>query len=147
MKLSDKPTAYLLLKAGTNSEWDNCNFAIVHLSEEWKKEQTKRLKDVQPFADDYYFQSINYYDTAVDFYTAGDDDNPDLDKWLREKPMVFVEVNKEELETLSVPESRLDCYRLVVYKTGTALYKAYGKYTGEEFYTEEFPIIPLIEQL
>ena len=58
--------------------------------------------------------------------------------------MVFVEVDNEELETLSVPENRLDCYRLVVYKTGTAMYKAYGKHTSEEFYTEEFSLQQLI---
>jgi|SRR5690606_37770608 len=147
MKLSDKPTAYILLRAGTNSEWDNCDFAIVHITENWKTEQQKRLKAVEPFEDDYYFQSMNYYDTAVDFYTVDDEDNPDLEKWLGEKPMVFVEVDKDELETLSVPENRLDCYRLVLYKTGTAMYKAYGKHTSEEFYTEEFSITPIIEQL
>jgi hypothetical protein len=37
MKLSDKPTAHVLLKAGTNSEWDNCNFAIIHITEDWKR--------------------------------------------------------------------------------------------------------------
>lgn len=147
MKLSDKPTAYILLRAGTNSEWDNCDFAIVHITENWKTEQQKRLKAVEPFEDDYYFQSMNYYDTAVDFYTVDDEDNPDLEKWLGEKPMVFVEVDKDELETLSVPENRLNCYRLVLYKTGTAMYKAYGKHTSEEFYTEEFSITPIIEQL
>lgn len=147
MKLSDKPTAYILLRAGTNSEWDNCDFAIVHITENWKTEQQKRLKAVEPFEDDYYFQSMNYYDTAVDFYTVDDEDNPDLEKWLGEKPMVFVEVDKDELETLSVPENRLDCYRLVLYKTGTAMYKAYSKHTSEEFYTEEFSITPIIEQL
>lgn len=41
MKLSDKATAHILVKA--NSEWDNCEFAIIHLSEEWKTEQAKRL--------------------------------------------------------------------------------------------------------
>ena len=133
MKLSDKPTPYLLLKAGTNSEWDNCSFAIVHITEDWKKEQQKRLEMVKPF--------------AVDFYTADEDDNPDLYKWLENKPMVFVEVDKEELETLTVPENRLDCYRLVMYKTGTAMYKAYGEHTSEEFWTEEFPLTPLIQPL
>lgn len=147
MKLSDKPTAHLLLKAGTNSEWDNCSFAIVHITEDWKKEQQKRLEMVKPFAEDYFLQSLNYYDTAVDFYTADEDDNPDLYKWLENKPMVFVEVDKDELETLSVPENRLDCYRLVMYKTGTAMYKAYGKHTSEEFWTEEFPLTSLIQQL
>ncbi|QHC84707.1 hypothetical protein AS589_07860 [Empedobacter brevis] len=147
MKLSDKPTAHLLLRAGTNSEWDNCSFAIVHLSEEWKKEQVKRLKAVQLFAGDYYFQSLSYYDTAVDFYVADEEENPDLEKWLGENSTIFVEMDKDELETLSVPENRLDCYRLVLYKTGTAMYKAYGKHTSEEFYTAEFPLTPILEQL
>lgn len=146
MKLSDKPTAHLLLKAGTNSEWDNCSFAIVHITEDWKKEQQKRLEMVKPFAED-YLQSLNYYDTAVDFYTADEDDNPDLYKWLENKPMAYVEIDKDEFEALTVPENRLDCYRLVMYKTGTAMYKAYGKHTSEEFWTEEFPLTPLIQQL
>ncbi|WP_244886054.1 hypothetical protein [Elizabethkingia miricola] len=102
---------------------------------------------VRPFAEDYFLQSLNYYDTAVDFYTADEDDNPDLYKWLESKPMAYVDIDKEELQTLSVPENRLDCYRLVLYKTGTAMYKAYGKHTSEEFWTEEFPLIPLIQTL
>lgn len=147
MKISQTPTEYLLIKAGTNSEWDNCNFAIVHITEEWKKEQVKRLEAVKPFTEDYNFQSLNYYDTAVDFYTADEDHNPDLYQWLENKSMAYVEISKSELETLSVPENRLDCYRLVVYKTGTALYKACGKHTNEEFWTEEFSLTSLIQQL
>ena len=147
MKLSDKPTAYVLLKAGTNSEWDNCNFAIVHITEDWKKEQQKRLEMVKPFAEDYFLQSLNYYDTAVDFYTVDEDDNPDLYKWLESKPMAYVDIDKEELQTLSVPENSLDCYRLVLYKTGTAMYKAYGKHTSEEFWSEEFPLSQLITEV
>src|SRR5690554_2178079 len=147
MKLSDKPTEYVLLKAGTNSEWDDCNFAIVHITEDWRKEQQQRLEMVKPFAKDYFLQSLNYYDTAVDFYTADEDDNPDLYRWLENKPMAYVEIDKDELEILSVPENRLDCYRLVMYKTGTAMYTAYGKHTSEEFWTEEFPLKQIIEQL
>lgn len=147
MKLSDKPTEYLLLRAGTSSEWDNCDFAIIHITEDWKKEQKKRLKAVQPFADDYCFQSLNYYDTAVDFYKADDEDNPNLDVWLADKPMAFVELSNEEWEVLSVPENRLDCYRLVIYRDGAAQYKAYGKHTGEEFYTEDFSLNQIIERL
>lgn len=147
MKLSDNPTTHIVLKAGTNSEWDNCSFAIVHLSEDWKKEQEKRLKAVQPFAEDYCFQSMNYYDTAVDFYTADENDNPNIEEILAGKEWVFVELENEEQETFTVPENRLDCYRLVVYRNGNAIYKAYGKHTSEEFYTEEFPLSQLIGQL
>ncbi len=55
MKTTDKATAYLLVKANTNSEWDSCEFAIVHITDEWKREQAKRLEAVKPFAEDYNF--------------------------------------------------------------------------------------------
>ena len=138
MKLSEKPTAFLLVKAYTNSEWDTCDFAIVHLSEDWKKQQAKKLEAVKPFAEDYNFQSLNYYDTAIDFYRIGEDEQPDIEELLAGKEWVFVELDKDEQETFTVPENSLDCYRLVVYKNGNAIYKAYGKHTSEEFWTEEF---------
>lgn len=147
MKRSDKPTNYLLLKAGTNSKWDNCNFAIAYISEEWRTEKSKQLENVNPFIKEHHFLSLNYYDTAVDFFVSHDRDNPDLEKWFSNKPMVFVEIDEEELQALSIPENTLDCYTLKIYSTGTAIYKAYGKHTGEEFYTEQFSLIDLIEQL
>ncbi|SJN50487.1 hypothetical protein [Sphingobacterium sp. JB170] len=140
MKLSDKATAHILVKDTTNSEWDNCGFAIVHLSEEWKKEQQKRLEMVKPFAEDYNFQSLNYYDTAVEFYRTDESDQPDIDELLTDKEWAFVEFGTEEQEAFAVPENRLDCYRLVVYRNGNAIYKAYGKHTSEEFWTEEFDL-------
>ena len=140
MKLLDKTTAHLLVKANTNSEWDNCEFAIIHITEDWKKEQAKRLEAVKPFAEDYNFQSLNYYDTAVEFYRTSEDDRPDIEELLADKEWVFVELENEEQETFTVPENRLDCYRLVVYRSGNAIYKAYGKHTSEEFWTEEFDL-------
>ena len=113
MKLSDKTTAHILVKANTNSEWDNCEFAIIHLSEEWKKEQVKRLALVKPLEGNHYFCSMNYYDTAVDFYRTGEDDNPNIEELLNGKEWVFVELDEQEQETFTVPENRLDCYRLV----------------------------------
>ena len=144
MKLSNKPTAFLLVKAYTNSEWDSCDFAIVQLSEEWKKEQAKRIAAVKPFVNDYNFQSLNYYDTAVDFYRTGEDDQPDLEKLLAEKEWAFVELDENEQDNFTIPENPLDCYRLMVYKNGYAIYKAYGKHSGEEFWTEDFSLTQLI---
>src|SRR5690554_4572098 len=115
MKLSDKPTEYILLRAGTNSEWDNCNFAIVCITEEWKADKQKQLKGVAPFLKDYAFRGLHFADTAVDFFVADDEDNPNVEAWFADKPMVFVEMDKEELESLPLPESRLDFYRLVLY--------------------------------
>lgn len=143
MKATDKATAYLLVKANTNSEWDSCEFAIVHITDEWKREQAKRLEAVMPFAEDYNFQSLNYYDTAVEFYRTGEDDQPDIEKLLAGKEWVFVEMDSQE--AFIAPENRLDCYRLSVYRGGSANYKAYGKHTSEEFWTEDFSLTELIK--
>lgn len=147
MESTTNNTGYVLIKARTNSEWDTCEFAIVHITEDWKKEQAKRLEAVQPFAGDYSFQSLNYYDTAVDFYKAGADDHPDIEALLEGKEWAFVALLEGEQENLAIPENRLDCYRLVVYGSGNAVYKAYGKHTSEEFWTEEFSLAQLIQQL
>ena len=69
MKLSDKTTAHILVKANTNSEWDNCEFAIIHLSEEWKKEQVKRLALVKPLEGNHYFWLV-LRANGTGYYTA-----------------------------------------------------------------------------
>lgn len=140
MKVSDKPTGHILVRAHSNSEWDSCEFAIVTISEKWKEEQLKRLEFIKPFAEDYVFQSLNFYDYSVDFYQTGEDGLPDLDELLAGKDWTFIELNEEEPDNLTPPESSLDCYRLAIYRDGDAQYKAYGKYTGEEFWTENLPL-------
>jgi hypothetical protein len=146
MKLSNKPTEYLLLKAYTNSEGDSCDFAIVHITEEWKKQQAKRVEAVKPFADEYNFLSLNYWDAAVDFYQTDEDYIVDTHDFFAEKDWAFVELEKDEQEKFSAPESRLDCYKIVVYRNGNLMYKANGKHTGEEFYTEDFSLTQIIQQ-
>lgn len=147
MKLSDKPTAHILVKADTNSEWDYCEFAIIHLSEEWKTAQKQMLEWVAPLHGKTSFCSMNFYDTAVDFYRTDEDDEPDVEQLLGDKEWVFVELSESEQETFTIPENHLDCYRLVVRPNGTAYYTAYGKYTSEEFWTEEFSLTQLITEL
>ena len=73
MKISNEPTPYLLLKAGTDSAWDCCDFAIVYLSKEWRLTQSGRLEAAKPFKDDICFQSLNFYDMSADFYQPEED--------------------------------------------------------------------------
>ncbi len=47
MKKSIKATEYLLIKAKTNCEWDNGDFAIIHITDDWKQTQQKRLEAVK----------------------------------------------------------------------------------------------------
>lgn len=140
MKVSDKPTGHILVRAHSNSEWDSCEFAIVSISEKWKEEQLKRLEIIKPFEEDYVFQSLNFYDYSVNFYQTGEGGLPDLDELLAGKDWTFIELSEEEPDNLTPPESSLDCYRLAIYRDGDAKYKAYGKYTDEEFWTENLPL-------
>lgn len=142
MKTSDKPTAHILVRASTNSEWDCCDFAIIHLSEEWRKLQEKRIEAVKPFKDDYSFQSMGFIDGSVDFFQS-EDEEPDVEELLADKQWVFVELDDGELDKLTPPESSLDCYMLVLYRNGNARYEAFGKHTSEEFGTNIF----LLQQL
>lgn len=146
MRTSDKPTEHILIKASTNSQWDCCEFALIHLSEGWKQQQTKRLEAVKPFADDYEFQSLRFYDGPVEFFQSGDDGEPDIEELLADRDWAFVELDDDEQERLTPPESRLDCYRIVIYRDGDARYEAYGKYTNEEFWTNAFSLPQLTGQ-
>lgn len=140
MKPSNKATAHILVKANTSSEWDNCEFAIIHLSDEWKNEQARRLEVVKPLKGDYHFASMNFYDTAVDFFGNDEKDQLNIDKMLSEKTWAFVELDEGEPATLIMPENSMTCYRLVLRANGTAYYTAYGKHTNEEFWTDEFDL-------
>lgn len=145
MKISDKPTTEILIKAYTDSEWDCCEFAIIHLSERWRKIQAKRLEHVKPFKDDFNFQSMRFYDYSVQFFQSGDE-GPDMEELLSERNWVFVEVDEDELDELTPPENSLDFYKIVIYRDGNARFEAFGKHTNEEFYTNEFPLQQLTEQ-
>lgn len=146
MKTSDKPTVNILIKADTNSEWDCCEFAIIHLSKEWKKLQATRLETVKPFTDDYTFQSIRFYSTSVEFYQHNDERTPDIEELLADKDWAFVEIDENELDKLTPPENSLDFYTLEIHRDGNARYKAYGKHTNEEFWTNKFPLQQLTGQ-
>lgn len=147
MKISDKPTGYILIKAHTDSEWDCCDFALIYLSEEWKQQQAKRLEAVKPFADNDTFSSINFYDSSVNFFQTGDEDEPDVEELLADKEWAFVELDDDdETDRMTSPENRLECYKLVIYRDGNARYEAIGKYTNEEFWTSEFSLQQLTEQ-
>ncbi|UUC44153.1 hypothetical protein [Flavobacterium cerinum] len=143
MKTTNKNTGYVLLKASTSSEWDFCDFAIIRITEEWKFEQMKRLVTITGLKGDPDLLSMNYYDTSATFYQIGE--TPLLiDDILCENEWTFVILEKDEEENFCLPESKLDYYTLVIRPDSTAFYKAYGKYTDEEFRTKSFPIMQLL---
>ncbi|MDY5823619.1 MAG: hypothetical protein SPJ99_02005 [Candidatus Coprenecus sp.] len=134
MKRTEKATDTILVKAYTNSEWDRCDFAIVHCGEAWKNLIRKRMEAIQPIAEDSELCSVRYYDASVDFFQT---DDKDILKLLEQEDWTFIEMDEDEERTLVSPENRLDTYRLYIFPKGGFMYSAFGKHTGEEFWTEE----------
>ncbi|MDR1501202.1 MAG: hypothetical protein LBT43_01935 [Prevotella sp.] len=79
----------------------------------------------------------------MEFYQSKDDEAEILST---EKEWEFVELNKDEEESFGKPETRLEQSFLILYKDGSGFYKAYGKYTSEEFYTATFPVGKILDK-
>lgn len=145
MKTTSNITDFILVKADTNSDWDNCHFALIHCTKDWRERMEQRLNSLQSVESEYGFVSLNYYDTSVDFYRANEKTQTEIDQLLGEKDWAFVELDENEQDTFLVPENRLDYYRLSLYQYGTAIYTAHGKHSGDEFYTSEFSIKTILD--
>lgn len=144
MKTSSNITDYILVKADTNSDWDNCCFALIHCTAQWRELATQWLNTTQAIENEMCFASLKFYDTSVDFYRTDEMGQAEIDRILGERNWAFVEMDENEPETFSAPENRLDSYRLTFYRCGTAMYTAHGKYSGDEFFTTEFSISDIL---
>ena len=109
MKLSDKPTEYLLIRALTNSDWDECDFAIINITDEWKQTQKKRLETAKTVENDYDLKWLNYADTNVEFFKFLGEDYPEIEELLSEKSQIFIELETGDLKKLLQPENSLNC--------------------------------------
>lgn len=145
MKKSLEATEYLLIKTKTNSEWDNGDFAIIHITDDWKQTQKKRLEAVKPLENDYDLKWLNYADTNIEFFKFSEEHYPEVEVWLSERSRIFIELEKDDLKRLLQPENSLNCYQMQVYKNGNTIYNAFGKHTIEEFWTEEFSLWELTQ--
>ncbi|RYF98319.1 MAG: hypothetical protein EOO07_38330, partial [Chitinophagaceae bacterium] len=111
MKRSTKPTAYILIKACTNSEWDPIDFAVIHLTELFKNNLRQRLADVEHFKEDGSFYNLTYWDSSSGFYCNS---KKGTAKILREdEDWSFVDLDAEEERGFTVPENQLEAHQLM----------------------------------
>ena len=152
MQLSETPTAHILVPADTNDLGCSCDFAVITISEQWKQDQLRRLEVARSFADDSTFRALSFQDCSVYFFHSDRSNQSDIKEMLGNKRWAFVEVSTEELSEEELPgeeqiNSNLDAYRLVIDSDGDIKYTAFGEYSGSEFWTEEFPLQELLDQL
>lgn len=136
MKLSEKPTDYILVTARTNSEWDNCDFAIIYGGKTWNEWLQVRLKAAQEMEKHNDFCFLKFFDTSIQFFNSEEEFDDKILEKLQEKSWAFVDLENGEDEEFSIPENRLEAHVISLSSNGYGKYIAYGKHTGEEFYTE-----------
>jgi len=119
MKPLEKQTAYLLLKATTNSQWDVCDFALISISENWKKDLEKRLSNLMPFIEDPMFISMSFYDLGVEFYKNSNETLRISAELLDNRDSMLILADEQLIESLPIPENCLDCHELVCSETCT----------------------------
>ncbi len=145
MRLSEKPTKHIIVRANCDSEWDSCDFAIVTLREGWAEQLEKRLESTRPLHDNPGFFSTRYLDGSASFYRIDYEKMGDV--LPNDKDWSFVELEDGEEDNFDEPENALELYTLTLYKDGSGRYMASGKHTGEDFYTEDLPFAEIIASL
>lgn len=147
MTISEKPTETILLKVQTNSEWDGCDFALISCTEAWRNMTSDRANEVKTLSRNQDFYCQIYWDTPLGYFCNADPDYVIISDYLnqQEQDWCFVAMESGEPDSLPVPENRLDSHQLVITAGGNAHYKAYGKHSGEEFWTTSFHITEILE--
>jgi len=150
MKIVFQPTEHLLIKAKTTSQWDSCDFAIVEVSKVWQSLIRSRLKMLEGFTNDESFFSLVYWDEPLGYFVHRPEEEDELRTFLNnddELDCVFVSFEEDDRDKFMIPQNRLDAHQLLITGKGQIVYRAYGKYSGEEFFTQPIDAFKLLEVL
>ncbi|KKO89191.1 hypothetical protein AAW12_24005 [Sphingobacterium sp. Ag1] len=145
MKLSDTPTKHFIIEANTYSEFDCCDYAIVHISDEWITTQKNRIASLKTDFPCREYTYETFEDFSVNFHMDDCEIITNTLDLLEDKKYSFIELETEELQLLSAPQEQLASKKLILYKSFEGHYVANGMETGEEFWTAEFPLKEIID--
>lgn len=108
----------IIIKAFTDSDWDYCDYALIRLDGSNVigeiQEQQKFLRNLREDSRKLLnnFCKMCFYTHIVDFYCF-DDEIITEDETNLEKPYI-IDLSEEQLQKLSIPEARLELYRIVI---------------------------------
>lgn len=146
MKRSKTPTQHILIKANTRSDWESIEFAIIYLTESWKALIASRLKAIKQFKADDDFNCHSFWDASISYYNGSGNRElvkeilPPHDDW------AYVTLSPETERTFQHPDNLLEAHQLLITTNGIAHFKAYGKHTNDEYWTEEFNLKKLFNK-
>lgn len=137
MTRSETPTGYLLIKAHTGSDWDGCDAAILKIDIDWLHKQQQRISLLQHILTDSEFFQADFFEYGVEFFN----DDTLSEELLGDDTACFIDITSDELVALQRPEQRIETAS-VLFGKGTGIgFKAYGKDSTDEYYTEDIDLI------
>jgi len=150
MKITVRPTKYVIIRAKTERAGDQLIFALLHLSTEWELIMSQRLTALIPFRSDPSLYAHTYWDGPLNYYTCPQQSDigriliylkMDRETWS------FVEMDDpEEPERLELAESDMATHMMMIHIDGAASYMCFGKDSGAEYGTEGFSLREILQQ-
>jgi len=140
MKLVNHRTDTLIIRAGSNSEWDGCSYAIIDVSDGYLERLNAIADTVSTTVGKIDgLLNVSFLDSNVEFFV----DIPEELQLTAEQVWAFIEDFDAE-DAFTWPESPLECHQVRVGRIGGVYWLAYGKYTSEEYFSESINIFDLI---
>jgi hypothetical protein len=146
MKISKKPTNYILIKAQTASEWDSCNAAILEIGRGTKATLRKYFNAVKTLGEFQDFYNASFW-FGVDYVNI-DEPSKEIEKAFENKGWCYVSFTEGEyeeiidgkLDSISLPEQKIDAQMVKIHAEGGFNFSGSGKHTAEEFWTDSINI-------
>lgn len=138
---------YILIKAVSAGEPDDCDFAIIHITEQWKGLQQRRLEIVSLLSGEPNFFYLSYWSSPEGFYKNGEDEAQWSSSLLQGDSWCFIEYSQNKSENLETPENVEALCQIHIYADGRTNYIAYSKNETGEFITDDFKIADLLKTI
>jgi hypothetical protein len=145
MNVSQIPTDYIFVRAQTNSDWDNCSFAIISVSSEWRKEQAKRIHFFKALENCNTFNAAQFFNAEIQFFDADYEVSEIVEGFDQQLDWCFLQATQDEIAHLHTPQSTLATSCICIDAFGNGTYKAWAGYSGEEFFTNQFSIEQILK--
>ncbi len=146
MQVSLIPTGTIAIKARTGSEWDNIDFALLHITEQSIRDMKERLECPTMVKDSRNFAGLRYWDDPDGWYMYGEGEEFEkLSEVLDFQDWCYLDITEDEINDLGAPEQRIDGVTLKIQTDKSQQFTGYGKHTSEEFWTSDVPMDTLIK--
>lgn len=134
---------YLIVQASTNSDWDCCEFAIIPIDmislKYWNKVSAVAQNIPKELGLTYGSGLLSLFENYATFYRDIEEID-DYSTQVKQGVFVVADLDDDFINELSVPENSIDGDSIRFDFYGNVSFKAWGKHSGEEFWTADIPL-------